>query len=159
MDETEQLQSPDVQQRAAAAEALSLMGPDAGAAAVELVNACADQEAVREWAVAALEELGPPAAESLERLTALVHADNPLVAYWAITLLGRSESAARSSQDDLAAVLTTSTTINVRERAAWALGKIDANSPTATAALKEAASSSEARLSRIAKAALEQTQA
>ncbi len=157
--EQQRLQSPDVQQRAAAAEALSRMGPDAAFAAVELVNACAEEETVREWAVAALEELGPPTPEVLERLVALASSSDSLVAYWAITLLGRAGSAARFSQDELAAVLTTSTVISLRERAVWSLGKVDATSEVAIRALKNAADSSEARLSRLAKVALKQTQA
>ncbi len=159
MDEQQRLQSPDVQQRAAATEALSRMGPDAAFAAVELVNACADEEIVREGAVAALEELGPPTPEVLPRLVPLVSSSDSLVAYWAITLLGRAGSAARFSQDELASLLTTSTVISLRERAAWALSKVDATSEVAILALENAAASSELRLSRLAKVALKQTTA
>ena len=158
MDEQKRLQSPDAKQRAAAAEALSLMGPDAAFAAVELVNACADEEAVRDCAVAALEELGPPPTESLERMTRSVSASDSLVAYWAITLLGRAGATASSSQDELIAVLAKSQELSVKERAAWALGKIAATSDAAKLALGQAASSSDARLARLAKASLEQTQ-
>ena len=63
MDERAQLKSDDPKQRIVAAEALSRMGPDAAPAAVELVIACADHESVRDYAVAALEELGAPPPE------------------------------------------------------------------------------------------------
>lgn len=159
MDERQRLQSPDIQQRTAAAEALCQMGPDAAFAAVELVSACADDDTVRDAAVAALEELGPPTPEVLPSLVTLVSSSDPLVAYWAITLLGRAGVAAKFSQDELASVLTTSSVISLRERAAWSLSKIDASSESAIQALEYAAGSSEARLSRLAKAALKQAPA
>lgn len=157
MDERESLQSPDVSQRVSAAESLSLMGPDAAFAAVELVKACSDDDAVRDFAVAALEELGPPPTESLERLTELARDENSLVAYWAVTLLGRAEQLAQASEPTLVALLTKSKDPSVRERAAWALGKIGPNSAAAKLVLKQAASSSEPRLARVATASLEQT--
>ena len=156
MDERQELQSPNIEQRIVAAEALSQMGPDAAFAAVELVNACADEETVRDWAVAALEELGPPPPESLEPLAALVSASDSLVAYWAITLLGRSGTTARFGEANLVAALTTSSEVSRRERAAWALGKIGADSAASMHALEQAAISSDARLSRLAKASLDQ---
>lgn len=156
MDEREKLQSDDMSQRISAAESLSLMGPDASFAAVELVAACADEEAVRDYAVAALEELGAPPEESLQRLAEFVSADHSLVAYWAITLLGRAGASARFSQDALVAALNTSSDSSLKERAAWALGSIGADSDSARQGLQQAASSSEARLSRIAQASLEQ---
>ncbi len=46
-------------ERAGAAGQLSRLGPNVRAAAVPLAQVCGDQdEEVREWAVAALEELG-----------------------------------------------------------------------------------------------------
>lgn len=158
MDERQKLQSPTVEDRASAAEALSLMGSEAAYAAVELVNACADEDSVRDWSIAALEELGPPPAESLQSLTKLASASEPLVGYWAITLLGRAGVSAHASEGDLVTVLKTSNELSVRERAAWALGKIGAESEPSILALEQAATSSQARLSRLAKAALEQTQ-
>ena len=155
MNESQRLQSEDLQERTAAAEALSLMGPDAAFASVELVKACADEDAVKEWSVAALEELGPPPVESLEELATLASAKDSLVAYWAITLLGRSAEAAQSSQEQLANVLQASTEMSVRQRAAWALGEMRATSDGAITALEEAAKSSDPRLSRIAAASLE----
>jgi HEAT repeat protein len=157
MDERQKLQSEDLGEREAAAESLSQMGADAAAAAVELVMACADQESVQQWAVAALEELGPPPTDSIPQLTKLVSSNDPLTAYWAITLLGRAEDSATTCQDELATALNDSATPNVRERAAWALGKIHATSPIATAALEKAVNSDQPRLARLAKTALEQS--
>ena len=157
MDEQQKFQSKDVSERESAAESLSQMGSDAAPAAVELVVACGDQESVRQWAVAALEEMGPPATESIPKLTKLVSSDDPLTAYWAITLLGRAGEAAASCQDELSAVLTDCGTTSLQERAAWALTKIGATSPKATAALEAATSSDQPRLARLAKTALEQS--
>ena len=56
----------------------------------DLVKACTDDESVQQWAVAALEELGPPPTESIGELTKLASSSDPLVAFWAITLLGRA---------------------------------------------------------------------
>ena len=159
MNEQQRLQSQDVQERAAAAEALSLMGPDAAFAAVNLVKACADDESVSQWAVSALEEMGPPPSGSLSELATLATSDQTLVAYWAITLLGRCGDAAQSSQETLAATLRTSTEMSVRQRAAWALGEMNAASATAIESLEEAAGSSDARLSRIANASLAKSRA
>ena len=158
MDELKrQLQSENVDERAAAAESFSLMGPDAAPAAVALVNACADDEAVNQWAVAALEEIGPPQPEAIDELRKLVASENSLVAYWAITLLGRAGKEANSCQVDLAAVLRDSSDMSVRERSAWALGKTNACSASAIEALKKAASSGQpARLARLASEALAQ---
>ena len=56
----------DPAQQAAAAEKLAQLGEDAQPAAVELVRVCAG-EAAREWATAALEGLGAPAAADVAR--------------------------------------------------------------------------------------------
>ena len=158
MDERNGLRSEDAAERLSAAESLSLMGPDASFAAVDLVNACADEEAIRDFAVAALEELGPPPVDALPGLIDLASHDDALVAYWAITLLGRAGVSAKSGEARLVSVLETAGESSVKERAAWALGQIGSDSEPAIEALKRAAGSSEARLSRLAKASLEQAQ-
>lgn len=152
------LQSPDVAERAAAAESLCHAGPDAAPAVLELVQACADDETVAEWATAALEELGAPPTESLEPLTKLASDSKSPVAYWAVTLLGRLGPAAIGSEKVLAALLHDSPDAAVQERAAWALGEIGAKSAAALAALNRAAQSTSPRLARLAKASLEQIQ-
>jgi HEAT repeat protein len=91
------LQDSDQDVRANAAEALSLLGPEAALAAVELVAACADHEVVREYAVAALEGMGAPLEESIAGLMGLLSHQDSLVLYWAVTLLGR----VRESRDEI----------------------------------------------------------
>jgi len=151
------LNSSDVSVRATAAE--SLCAADAGStrAAIALVKACADNESVQIWAVSALEGLGPPPIEAIEPLSNLAADDNALVAYWAATLLGRLGRQATTSQTALANVLTTSTDDSVRQRAAWALGKIGADTEDALNALAKAADSGSERLARLAQSALPQT--
>jgi HEAT repeat protein len=158
MDERERLQSADADQRAAAAEALSQMGPDAAYAAVELVAASGDQESVGEWSVAALEELGPPPEDAIAGLSNLIADTNPTVAYWAMTLLGRAGPTARSCENQLTNALHQSDQDSVRERAAWALGKIGATSENAVQALQTATTTSNPRLTRLAKRALQEIQ-
>lgn len=151
MDEQKDLRSPDLATRAAAAERLAQMGSDAAEAAVELLTACGDEAEVCEWAVAALEELGPPPVEMIDSIAKLASSNDPLTAYWALTLLGRSGSDANHCQDQVAATLTASADLSVQERAAWCLGKIGATSKSATAALAQASESANVRLARLAK--------
>ncbi len=152
------LHSADVAARAAAAEQLCHAGPDAAPATLELVRACGDEASVREWAVAALEELGPPAKELVEPLGKLAADNDATVAYWAVTLLGRLGPDAVGSEHKLAAVLEKSPDEAVRERAAWALGEMKAKSAGTIAALETASKAPSPRLARLAKSALEQTQ-
>lgn len=156
MNERAELQSDEVERRVIAAEKLSRMGSDAAPAAVELVVACADDERVRDPAIAALEELGSPPLEALPRLAELVADNNTLVVHWAITLLGRAGTAAKFSEPNLVSVLTSSPVMECRSRAAWALEKIDADSDAAMRAMQQAADSSDPRLSRLAKSYLTQ---
>jgi HEAT repeat protein len=149
-----QLRDERVEVRAAAAEQLCHMGSDAHAAACALVTAAGDDPLVREWAVAALEELGTPDEESIAELTALTASDLELVAYWAITLLGRLEEAALPAEPALVNALNSSIHDSVRQRAAWALGKIGGRSPAAIDALQRASQTSDARLARLALQAL-----
>lgn len=153
-----QLQDKQISVRAQAAEQLSRHGAEACDAAVDLVQACGDDESVREWAVAALEELGPPPVGSLRKLSALVTDANELVAYWAVTLLGRSGSDAVSVAPALSSVLSTSPHPAVRQRAAWALGEIGDASPAAVAALEQAQGAADPRLARLAAQAIAQLQ-
>ena len=151
MDEQEDLRSPDLATRAAAAERLAQMGSDAADATIELLHACGDEAEVCDWAVAALEELGPPPVEMIESIAPLVSSNAPITAYWALTLLGRSGPNANHCQDQVAATLTASADSSVQEKAAWCLGKVGATSKSATAALAQAAKSTNVRLARLAK--------
>lgn len=157
MNELERLQSHDVQERAEAAESLSQMGPDAAFASVDLVKGCGDDDRVSASSVAALEEMGPPPVESVPELAVLAGSIHPLVAYWAITLLGRCGDAAQVVEPELAAILQASKENSVQQRAAWALGEIGATSDVAIAALEDAIKSSDARLSRLATTSLEKS--
>lgn len=141
--------------RSDAAEQLCRAGTAARAAAVDLVRACGDDdEQVREWAAAALEELGPPTADALPALLPFLDGAEPLSAYWAATLLGRSGEAAATAVPHLANSLGTADDIAVRQRIAWALGKIGPAAAAGRGALERAATDPDQRLARLAADAL-----
>jgi HEAT repeat protein len=149
------LSSKEPGERAAAAEQLAHRGELARGAAVALVRACADdQEEVREWVVAALEGLGPPAAEDLGKLAELTADASDDICYWAATLLGRAGRAASDAVATLANLLAKRPSPEVRRRAAWALGQIG---PAAGAvdALQRAAHDPDRRIARAAQSSLE----
>ena len=149
------LTSADRDTRIDAAERLCRAGEAAAMAAVPLIRACGDADSeVKEQAVAALEELGPPPTESLESLVELAANEDHLVAYWAITLLGRSGKAAANAASILAERLGPSSDPAVAERAAWALGKIGPAAAMAVGALQAATTSSNPRLARLAQEAV-----
>ena len=149
------LSAADPAERLAAAETLARRGPEAVEAASALVRACGDEdEQVRDWVVAALEELPPPPAQAGE-LAGLLSQSQIDVAYWAATLLGRMGSEASAAVDDLIIALTTHPEVAVRQRAAWALGKIGPDAQAALAALQSAAESDDAALARFAGAAIQ----
>ena len=154
-----QLNGDDITKARAAAESLSMLAEEAAPAAVALVKAADhDDGELREYAVAALEELGPPRASDQTELAKLLAADQADCAYWAATLLGRMEEGAADSAGSLTAILADSARpMNVRQRCAWAIGKIGVGGEAVAAALKEAASSDDERLARLAKEALEAT--
>ncbi len=143
--------------RAQAAEGLSRLGPQSAPAAVALVRACGDEtEEVREYAVAALEEMGSPNIEDIQSLVALLNDPKTDIGYWAATLLGRLESDAASAVPALAAAVTEASEGAVRQRAAWALGRIGLPAAPALSVLNEAAASSDLRLARLAQRAIGQ---
>jgi HEAT repeat protein len=151
----EHLSAPDAEARATAAEALCRAGESAASAATALVAACGDDDdSVREWAAAALEDLGPPPSGQIADLIPLATADHPLVAYWAVTLLGRGGEGAASAVPALEACLAPGKAIEVRQRACWALGKIGPAAASARAALTAAVSDADPRLARLAGEAL-----
>lgn len=152
-----ELRSPDEGVRASAAESLCRAGNESAGATLDLLAACGDAESVRIWAVAALEDLGPPELETVEPLSDLVLSPNSLIAFWATTLLGRLGSPAVTTQDVIASVLSNSKDAAVQERSAWALGKIGITSNGALAALNQARASSNPRLARLAETALSQS--
>ncbi|MDA1055765.1 MAG: HEAT repeat domain-containing protein [Planctomycetota bacterium] len=149
------LASTDVATRREAAELLARVGPDAVAAAVSLVRASGDEdEQVRNWAVAALEELPAPEASEATALEVFVNGGSLDVAFWATTLLGRMEAGAASTVPVLAAAVSDHPELVVRQRAAWALGKIGKSAAAAVPQLEAAAASEDTRLARFAATAL-----
>jgi HEAT repeat protein len=148
------LRSDSVQERAGAAEQLCYLAESAQGAAAALVAATGDEESVSRWAVAALEELGPPAADAAAQLIELAKSDVQLVAYWAITLLGRLGTEAAGAEAVLITALGTSPHSAVRERAAWALGRLGPLSNAAAESLRQASHAASPRLARLAAQAL-----
>jgi len=150
-----QLASTELEPRRAAAERLARMGEEAAPAAAALVRACGDaDDQVREQVVAALEDLGPPPTSAVATLVGLIDHANPLVAYWATTLLGRSGEDAASAAPALTKCLDSVVDLAVRQRAAWALGKIGPAAATARDALVRASGQTDERLARLASEAL-----
>lgn len=149
------LSAANADERADAAERLCRAGEAASVAAADLVRACGDaDDRVREWAAAALEELGSPPTDATKSLTELAGSSDPLVAYWAVTLLGRSGASAASAATLLAGLVDGATDMAVRQRAAWALGKIGTGASAVRDALARAAGNSDPRLARLAAEAL-----
>jgi HEAT repeat protein len=149
-----QLQDKQVEVRAVAAEQLCQMGEEAQGAAAALVRAAGDEESVSTWAVAALEEMGSPPAESIAELAELSASTRELVAYWAITLLGRLGTDATRAEQTLATALSSSPHLAVQQRSAWALGKLGGLSATAIKSLQQASQASDPRLAQLATRAL-----
>jgi HEAT repeat protein len=149
------LKSADVIVRRNAAEYLSRIATSAAADAEALVAACRDDdEQVREWLFAALEELPAPPDQCAEPLAALLRDESADVAYWAATLLGRMESAGAAGVPNLSAILAAHPQITLRQRAAWALGKIGAAAEGSRSELEKAAASDDAKLAQFARLAL-----
>ncbi|MHB0956662.1 MAG: HEAT repeat domain-containing protein [Pirellulaceae bacterium] len=151
----QQLHDKQVVVRARAAQQLSACGEAAREATIDLLEACGDDESVREGAVAALEQLGPPPADLLSQLSPLVGSSHELVAYWAVTLLGRLQCAATAAVPALIFALEHSPHLAVRQRAAWALGQINDRSAPTVAALERAKNASDPRLARLAAEAVD----
>lgn len=150
-----QLAAADVAARRAAARELATLGDAAGGAATALARCAADaDDDVRTWATEALENLGPPPADAAPALIALLSAEAD-AAYWAATLLGRLASAGSDVLTALARALAPPHPLNVRERAAWALGQLPQRTPDVVQALQTAAQAAEPRLARLAQAALD----
>ena len=154
---TSDLAAADPVTRTQAAEEISRLGSEAAPVAVALVRATGDDtEEVREYAAAALEEMGPPAVEDVGSLAALLSDSAADAGYWAATLLGRLEANAAPAVPLLSAAVTGSKDMSVRQRAAWALGQIGPPAGSALDALKQAAASDDPRLARLAQRAIEQ---
>ena len=159
-DLVQSLSAADSSERLAAAEALTRRGSEAVAAACALVRACGDEDdQVRDWAVAALEELPAPATDQIGELAELLSHPQIDVAYWAATLLGRMAAAAAPAVNGLTTALTSHRQAAVQQRAAWALGRIGPAAQPARSALQSAAASDDKALARFASAAIESIEA
>ncbi len=142
--------------RQEAAEQLAAIGPRAQPAVVRLVEACADESAeVCERVVHALEAIGPPAPCDTRLLARLLGSGSADVGYWAATLLGRLGEQAAPAVPALAAAVVAPLDDSVRQRAAWALGKIGAPAREALRTLQETAQDDgDSRLGRLARKAM-----
>lgn len=151
------ISAADVLQRRTAAERMCQLGPSARSAATALVRATADDdETVREWAVAALEELGVPDEAALDELSPLTAHPKQDVAYWAVTLLARFKDRAARCCPAMVKTLQTHASLAVRQRAAWALGQIGVDNESVLEALRAASHEENRRLSRLAERAIQQ---
>ena len=148
------LSSHQLAVRRRAAEQLATH-PDV-AAAVPLVRACGEaDESVREWAVAALEQLGIPDAADAAALTELLTDGRSDVRYWSATLLGRLGQRAAAAVAALSDATARDADPAVRQRAAWALGEIGPPAAAARPILTQAAAGDDPRLARLARQSLE----
>ncbi len=155
-----QLNRGSAEERAIAAEQLSYLGEDAAFAAVDLVKACAADENIRDWAVAALEGMGRPPEDSIAALAEQSLSNDPLVAYWAVTLLGRLGPSAEQAQEPLLELLKTpATDLPVREKAAWAIGQIGPAAKVAVPELQKLLRADQPRLTKLVENAISQLQA
>ncbi|MEW4563613.1 hypothetical protein AB1K70_13860 [Bremerella sp. JC770] len=145
--------SPD--ERRSAAEACARDPDVAMAAIIPLCRCCSDSDdQVAQWSQAALEELGPPAADELNSLLELTTSAES-TAYWAVTLIGRLEDKASPAAVPLARLIEQDDTpVEVRNRAIWAIGQMGAADDSVKAVLQNASQSENARTARLASKAL-----
>lgn len=149
------LRNRPIVERIEAARGLSQAGADAASAALPLLEAAGDDdEELRQWASAALEELGPPQLADRDSLARRLSDANSDRAYWAATLLGRLESDAAPVLAQLETAARESPHLVVRQQAVWAIGRMGAAAARAEETLRAAAKSPDRRLSRLASEAL-----
>lgn len=144
-------------ERLSAVEHAARHPEQAGACAAALARCAADaNESIAINAAEALEMLGPPPSSVLpELLQQLTPQSEGEMAYWTVTLIGRLGPQASNAAATLAHVLEASPYLPVRERAAWALGRIGSGAKGSEAALRSAAQNGPPRLARLATQALE----
>jgi HEAT repeat protein len=119
------LATSDPQVQTTAAEWCAQHAESAGPAAVLLVGHLqSDNSSLRDWCTSALESLGPPPEEQLAALADLIDSPTDDVAYWAITLLGRSRAAAAPYAEKLQTAAQSGRTEVLRKRAAWAAQQV-----------------------------------
>lgn len=124
-----QLQDGDLPTQIMAAESLASLAEGAQPAIVALVQHCgSEDEDLRNWSTAALEQIGAPTTEQIDELALLASSANADVAFWAATLLGRAGPLAASATTILKQRSDDSAAPTVQRRAAWALDQIQAAS-------------------------------
>lgn len=146
------LRAGDPRLRQQAAQQAMHLGADAAPAAAALAARTGDRD-IGDWCIGALEKLGPPPADSVDQLAALLTGEE-LPAYWSATLIGRLGPAGVGAAKPLAGVAQSGAPLAVRERAVWALGKLGAGAAEALPTLRDLADDSHPRLARLAKQAI-----
>lgn len=153
---SEMLRSTDVATRRSAVEYLSQHPDTAVDMAIEIVQAIGDSDRqVMEYAVATLEELGEALPHHLARLAGLVTNKNSDVQYWAVTLLGRSGTAAAEYALALGNLVASNAAPQVRERAAWAIERIGPAAACVRSQLESCRNAAPSSLGRAVARALE----
>jgi HEAT repeat protein len=111
-------------------------------------------EEVRAWAADCLSEIQQLDAAQAQKVAALCNHPNESVAQWACATLAKAHQL-EGFQDLLVDALERHSSMGVRQSAVKSLGKLTKVSPRTVTALQQAAQASDARLQRLAKAALE----
>src|SRR5262245_50743003 len=131
------LQSPDLAVRRAAAEEFLKKNGQAfrGLAPLAFLMLLDPDEQVREAIVGWFEDCGRPNPEEAAQMISFLFSPTDDVVYWAITLLGRFGPDAKRGVGPLIMNLGESKAIAIREKAAWALGRIGPAAAEARSAL------------------------
>lgn len=153
----QQLRTPQVSTRLAALQECLVSQDMPGEVLLAVLPLTADaNDTVRDQAVAVCEGIEEPQPAISTALTAYLPTARGDAAYWCVTLLGRIGAGAAGAVDVLATCLERHELLAVRERAAWALGKIGPAAAAARNSLEKAAQITDPRLSRLAKDALDE---
>ncbi len=151
-----QLSDVDVTVRREAARQLVRAGSAASPAVLALIQAVGDaDEEVATQCSESLENLGPPSADDLTDMIVLLNHENSDCGYWVATLVGRLGVLGSPAVSELSSAVRSHAALAVRERAAWALGKIGPAAQGARETLEAASRCDSPRLARLAKESLE----
>lgn len=114
------------------------------------------QEETMNWATEALENMGRPLVTDTAWLGSVASSQSADAAYWAVTLLGRSDDSIDSVQDSIANVfLDSQSTPACRRRAIAALAKVHTRSKATESAIQSALKSDDSQLAGAAKEILQ----
>src|SRR5262249_18748294 len=112
--------------RRQAAGALANIGPDAAAAVPDLCRALNDSEAdVQSRSALALSAIGPKAKEAVPHLGKALRSKNPDTRLYAAEALSRIATNLDAAVPELVRLLKEDTNPLVRQRAVWALGRVE----------------------------------